>query len=317
MSMTGTESVDSNGLGSVVVLDLPFESNYDKEHQQEASSLQPLSPLCASAASTTTSVTDENPSLSAIGMDSIEPAVDSLTRILSSDFSNMDAPPAKRARGVEDSFCGDMQGHLAFPVLTGVSEPHVSWNPSVACGQGLYDQPITTPSVGPMETQQPGLAALLEELARPIRSPEAENVHNMVTMNSTRKKDYSAPPGVWKNSGGYISTVYINKRRIYGPLRQTLEESVRDREQMLLAKERGATEEEIRELVVTMKRLHPSPAPVRRPNSKRARSDSAKSTGAAANEFGMGDLLSGCLGGDSRFRLPTVDESEYLTSTFA
>ncbi|EER07961.1 short-chain dehydrogenase, putative [Perkinsus marinus ATCC 50983] len=96
----------------------------------------------------------------------------------------------------------------------------------------------------------------------------------MVTMNSTRKKEYLAPPGVWKNSGGYISTVYINKRRIYGPLRQTLTESVRDREQMLLAKERGASEDEIRELVVNIKRLYPSPAPVRRPSSKRPRSAS-------------------------------------------
>ncbi|KAF4690038.1 hypothetical protein FOZ60_000701 [Perkinsus olseni] len=115
----------------------------------------------------------------------------------------------------------------------------------------------------------------------------------MVTVNSTRKKDYSAPPEVRKNSGGYISTVYINKRRVYGPLRQTLEESVRDREQMLLAKERGASEDEIRDLVITMKRLHPSPSPVRRPNSKRARSASTTATAAAkaVAEYGMDGLV--------------------------
>ncbi|KAF4674600.1 hypothetical protein FOL47_008991 [Perkinsus chesapeaki] len=75
-------------------------------------------------------------------------------------------------------------------------------------------------------------------------------------LNSLRKKEYAAPPGVWKNSGGYISTVYVNKRRIYGPLRKTLEESVRDREEMLIAKENHASEEEIRELVAALKEIN-------------------------------------------------------------
>ncbi|KAF4684115.1 hypothetical protein FOZ62_021847 [Perkinsus olseni] len=75
-------------------------------------------------------------------------------------------------------------------------------------------------------------------------------------LNSLRKKEYAAPPGVWKNSGGYISTVYVNKRRIYGPLRKTLAESVRDREEMLIAKENHASEEEIRELVAALKEIN-------------------------------------------------------------
>ncbi|KAF4701988.1 hypothetical protein FOZ63_019827 [Perkinsus olseni] len=345
-----TERVDGgHGLGTVVVLDLPFESysKGEEQHQQQhgpyqqqpSSSSQPQSPLCASSsssssASTTTSLTEEDPSLqttttttaTSLGYDlNVHQALESLTRILSSEIvtsgsSGQQPPPPKRHRviGNASSMNGSnglpcpspppalqpgMGGQLAFPVLTGSSEPHITWNPPSAsaasvCYDGLIEQSVATPPTGPAlnnvsDTQTGCLGALLEELARPLRSPAVENVHNMVSVNSTRKKDYSAPPGVWKNSGGYISTVYINKRRVYGPLRQTLEESVRDREQMLLAKERGASEDEIRDLVITMKRLHPSPSPVRRPNSKRARSASTTATAAAkaVAEYGVDGLV--------------------------
>lgn len=68
-----------------------------------------------------------------------------------------------------------------------------------------------------------------------------------------RKKKYDAPPGVWRNSGGFISTVYINKKRVYGPLRREVADAVRDREEMLLAKEMIHTEEAMRAFVLGMK----------------------------------------------------------------
>ena len=74
-----------------------------------------------------------------------------------------------------------------------------------------------------------------------------------------RKKKYDAPPGVWRNSGGFISTVYINKKRVYGPLRRDVNDAVRDREEMLLAKSVINTEEGMRAFVQGMKeRFGPS-----------------------------------------------------------
>ena len=68
-----------------------------------------------------------------------------------------------------------------------------------------------------------------------------------------RKKKYDAPPGVWRNSGGFISTVYINKKRVYGPLRRDVNDAVRDREEMLLAKSVIQSEEGMRAFVQGMK----------------------------------------------------------------
>lgn len=68
-----------------------------------------------------------------------------------------------------------------------------------------------------------------------------------------RKKGYAAPPGVWKNSGGYVSTVYVNKRRFYGPLRRTVTEATEDRRRLLRAKSNHATEAEVRDLIHSMR----------------------------------------------------------------
>jgi|LauGreDrversion4_2_1035121.scaffolds.fasta_scaffold55921_2 hypothetical protein len=68
-----------------------------------------------------------------------------------------------------------------------------------------------------------------------------------------RKKKYDAPPGVWRNSGGFISTVYINKKRVYGPLRRDVSDAVKDREEMLVAKSVIETEEGMRAFVQAMK----------------------------------------------------------------
>jgi len=84
------------------------------------------------------------------------------------------------------------------------------------------------------------------------------NVSMSVSSSSTgdrngRKKKYDAPPGVWRNSGGFISTVYINKKRVYGPLRRDVSDAVRDREEMLIAKSVINTEEGMRAFVQAMK----------------------------------------------------------------
>jgi hypothetical protein len=68
-----------------------------------------------------------------------------------------------------------------------------------------------------------------------------------------RKKKYDAPPGVWRNSGGFISTVYINKKRVYGPLRREVADAVKDREEMLMAKQVIFSEEGMRAFVQGMK----------------------------------------------------------------
>ncbi len=68
-----------------------------------------------------------------------------------------------------------------------------------------------------------------------------------------RKKKYDAPPGVWRNSGGFISTVYINKKRVYGPLRRDVNDAVRDREEMSIAKTYIRSEEGMRAFVSEMK----------------------------------------------------------------
>ncbi|KAF4667249.1 hypothetical protein FOL47_003651 [Perkinsus chesapeaki] len=47
-----------------------------------------------------------------------------------------------------------------------------------------------------------------------------------------RKKPYAAPKGVWRNNGGYNATIYVNKKRIYGPLRRNLADAVSDRRVM-------------------------------------------------------------------------------------
>ena len=61
-----------------------------------------------------------------------------------------------------------------------------------------------------------------------------------------RCKAYAAPKGVWKNNGGYNATIYVHKRRIYGPIRRDLSDAIEDRKEM---------EEALRELTS----IHNSP----------------------------------------------------------
>ncbi|KAF4677955.1 Intraflagellar transport protein 56 [Perkinsus chesapeaki] len=109
---------------------------------------------------------------------------------------------------------------------------------------------------------QPTLAAPLPSFSFPaatgIPRPQGNTgINDMSTTNSSnmgsscygRRKSYGAPPGVWRNPYGYVSTVYVNKKRVYGPLRKTIEDASRDREAMVQAKEYVTSVEEMRAFV--------------------------------------------------------------------
>lgn len=68
-----------------------------------------------------------------------------------------------------------------------------------------------------------------------------------------RHKEYTAPTGVWKTNGGYISTIYVGNRRIYGPLRDNPEEAGIDRQKLIEAKTFVKTEIEMRNFIATLK----------------------------------------------------------------
>ena len=88
-----------------------------------------------------------------------------------------------------------------------------------------------------------------------------------------RHKEYTAPTGVWKTNGGYISTIYVGNRRIYGPLRENPEEAGVDRQKLIEAKAFAKTEADMRSFIATLKTggsLAPRPtAPERSVKRKR------------------------------------------------
>lgn len=119
-------------------------------------------------------------------------------------------------------------------------------------------------------------------VSKKLRKALPSPVNEMSTSfdRNGRKKKYDAPPGVWRNSGGFISTVYINKKRVYGPLRRDVNDAVRDREEMLLAKSVIPSEEGMRAFVQGMKeRFGPNRQSVTLNEIKTA--DSYSSTAAA------------------------------------
>jgi hypothetical protein len=99
----------------------------------------------------------------------------------------------------------------------------------------------------------PPSSAVPKKLRRSFTHPTVIMGSSASGDRNGRKKKYDAPPGVWRNSGGFISTVYINKKRVYGPLRRDVSDAVRDREEMLMAKSVINTEEGMRAFVQAMK----------------------------------------------------------------
>ena len=122
-----------------------------------------------------------------------------------------------------------------------------------------HSEPVSPSSVEttPTTSEQPISVSSHQEVHRistsglPKRQRKS-SAQDRIDRNG-RKKKYDAPPGVWRNSGGFISTVYINKKRVYGPLRRDVADAVRDREEMLEAKVVIHTEEGMRAFVHGMK----------------------------------------------------------------
>jgi len=134
-------------------------------------------------------------------------------------------------------------------------------------GKNLHSEPVSPSSVA----TTPTASELQVSASRPVSTDdyEAEEEVSNISVSKRprkclpaavsnvdrngRKKKYDAPPGVWRNSGGFISTVYINKKRVYGPLRREVGDAVRDREEMLMAKTVINNEEGMRAFVQGMK----------------------------------------------------------------
>ena len=71
------------------------------------------------------------------------------------------------------------------------------------------------------------------------------------------RKPYQAPRGVWRTpTDGFISTIYVAKRRFYGPVRPTVAEATKDRRLMEEVKRRHPNGvREITTLIASMKPL--------------------------------------------------------------
>lgn len=148
------------------------------------------------------------------------------------------------------------QGFLSHKLIH--SEP-VSPS-SVATTPTTSEHPVVAPSrqtssqyAADYEDAQVSHIHVSKKLRKSTPSTSHASVERSSGDRNGRKKKYDAPPGVWRNSGGFISTVYINKKRVYGPLRRDVQDAVKDREEMLMAKQVINTEEGMRAFVQGMK----------------------------------------------------------------
>jgi hypothetical protein len=91
----------------------------------------------------------------------------------------------------------------------------------------------------------------------PSSSSDRATIESVLVPEPSRKrgrhKEYVAPTGVWKTNGGYISTIYVGNRRIYGPLRVTPAEAGKDRERLTEAKAYVKNEAEMRNFILSLK----------------------------------------------------------------
>ncbi len=132
---------------------------------------------------------------------------------------------------------------------------------SVATTPTTSEQPVNSSAIVGRDTHNDNADEMDESEEFDQAQQLPKKIRRTMTSTSTasyadrngRKKKYDAPPGVWRNSGGFISTVYINKKRVYGPLRRDVSDAVKDREEMLVAKSVINTEEGMRAFVQAMK----------------------------------------------------------------
>jgi hypothetical protein len=89
------------------------------------------------------------------------------------------------------------------------------------------------------------------QTASPINASASQSVPS--ARKRGRHKEYTAPTGVWKTNGGYISTIYVGNRRIYGPLRDNPQEAGYDRQRLIEAKAFVKSELEMRNFIATLK----------------------------------------------------------------
>lgn len=85
-----------------------------------------------------------------------------------------------------------------------------------------------------------------------IQSSEESGIVS-VPKKRGRHKEYTAPTGVWKTNGGYISTIYVGNRRIYGPLRDNPDDAGIDRQKLIEAKSFVRNEVDMRAFISTLK----------------------------------------------------------------
>ncbi|KAF4666770.1 Intraflagellar transport protein 56 [Perkinsus chesapeaki] len=98
-------------------------------------------------------------------------------------------------------------------------------------------------SLGGHYLMQRGKCSPSPKPSPPTRSP-----------SSRIKKGNNPPRGVWRNRGGYIAAIYVDRERVYAPLRKTVEEAVRDRAALEQARLVYTNKESLKRFVNTVLR---------------------------------------------------------------
>ena len=104
--------------------------------------------------------------------------------------------------------------------------------------------PIVTPVTRPLKRK---IVSEISQETLPVTSDSVQQ------RKRGRHKEYTAPTGVWKTNGGYISTIYVGNKRIYGPLRESPVEAGYDRQKLIEAKTFVRNELEMRRFIVSLK----------------------------------------------------------------
>ncbi|EER12947.1 hypothetical protein Pmar_PMAR000682 [Perkinsus marinus ATCC 50983] len=201
----------------------------------------------ASSATTTTAATStSNNNVST-------PSLSPCDNISASTFATGATSPSTTTNAVASSTSTLSSNVYPTMATTSISNPQAPQYGSMPISrQQGHDQ---------MQQQQPTLASPMPTFTFPgatgiPRSQVGGRLNDLSSSNANtnmscygRRKSYGAPPGVWRNPYGYVSTVYVNKKRVYGPLRKTIEDASRDREAMVQAKEYVTSVEEMRAFV--------------------------------------------------------------------
>ena len=127
------------------------------------------------------------------------------------------------------------------------------------------------------ETSSDTIAPSSEAIPTPTSQTDVVSVSSR---KRGRHKEYTAPTGVWKTNGGYISTIYVGNRRIYGPLRDNPEEAGVDRQKLIEAKSFAKTEADMRSFIASLKGNTSSTTPIvqKKPRSHSVQSEESFTT---------------------------------------